>query len=188
MKRSFLTLLFLASFSMYLIYAQSNIDSTNETQIWKIFASGVCDFNTFETGEIKQNFIDVKQVGNKFYWGEDNVFTIYNKKEKHSGFMSITTYDFIDKFKQRGVMIYSLSFVLAGYNIFASAFFTALNNGVVSAAISFLRTLVFQVTAVLTLPLWLDVDGIWLSIVAAEGMAILVSGILFVKMRNRYGY
>ena len=106
MKRSFLTLLFLASFSMYLIYAQSNIDSTNETQIWKIFASGVCDFNTFETGEIKQNFIDVKQVGNKFYWGEDNVFTIYNKKEKHSGFMSITTYDFIDKFKQRGVMIY----------------------------------------------------------------------------------
>lgn len=106
MKRSFLTLLFLASFSMYLIYAQSNIDSTNETQIWKIFASGVCDFNTFETGEIKQNFIDVKQVGNKFYWGEDNVFTIYNKKEKHSGFMSITTYDFIDKFKQRGIMIY----------------------------------------------------------------------------------
>ena len=89
---------------------------------------------------------------------------------------------------QRGVMIYSLSFVLAGYNIFASAFFTALNNGVVSAAISLLRTLVFQVAAVLTLPLWLDVDGIWLSIVAAEGMAILVSGILFVKMRNRYGY
>ena len=52
---------------------------------------------------------------------------------------------------QRGVMIYSLSFVLAGYNIFASAFFTALNNGVVSAAVSFLRTLVFQVAAVLTL-------------------------------------
>ena len=89
---------------------------------------------------------------------------------------------------QRGVMIYSISFLLTGYNIFASSFFTALNNGVVSAAISFLRTLLFQVVAVLVLPVVLELDGIWAAVIAAEGAAIAVSGVFFIAMRRKYGY
>ena len=88
----------------------------------------------------------------------------------------------------RGLSLYSISFLLTGFNIFASAFFTALNDGLTSAAISFLRTLLFQVAAVLLLPLVLGLDGIWLAIVAAEGLALLVSAGLIVFMRNKYGY
>ena len=73
-------------------------------------------------------------------------------------------------------------------NIFSSAFFTALNNGAISAAISFLRTLVFQVFAVLVLPMVLDIDGIWYALVFAEAAALLVSAALLVKNRNRYHY
>lgn len=75
----------------------------------------------------------------------------------------------------RGFMLYSISFLVSGVNIFGSAFFTALNNGLVSAAISFLRTLVFQVAVVLLLPLLLGIDGIWLAIVAAELLALAVT-------------
>ena len=71
----------------------------------------------------------------------------------------------------RGFGIYSFSFLFAGINIFASSFFTALNNGLISALISFLRTLVFQVASVLLLPLILGIDGIWISIVVAELIA-----------------
>ncbi len=84
--------------------------------------------------------------------------------------------------------LYSLSFLFAGINIFGSAFFTALNNGVVSAVISFLRTLVFQMAAVLILPIFLEVDGIWLAIVAAELLALLVTVGLLIKMKGRYHY
>ena len=84
--------------------------------------------------------------------------------------------------------LYSLSFLCAGFNIFGSAFFTALNNGAVSAAISFLRTLVFQMAAVLILPVFLEVDGIWLAIAAAELLALLVTAGLLVKMKGRYHY
>ena len=84
--------------------------------------------------------------------------------------------------------LYSLSFLFAGFNIFGSAFFTALNNGVVSAVISFLRTLVFQMAAVLILPIFLEVDGIWLAIVAAELMALVVTAGFLVKMKERYHY
>ena len=89
---------------------------------------------------------------------------------------------------ERGVRIYAPSFLLAGLNIFGSAFFTALNNGAVSAAISFLRTLLFQVAAVLVLPLFLGLDGIWLAVIAAEGMALCVTAAFLVKMRTRYHY
>lgn len=88
----------------------------------------------------------------------------------------------------RGFRLYALAFLVMGVNIFGSAFFTALNNGAVSAAISFLRTLVFQVAAVLILPIVLEVDGIWLAIVAAELMALAVTGFFLVKMRKRYRY
>lgn len=88
----------------------------------------------------------------------------------------------------RGFRLFSLSFLLTGFNIFGSAFFTALNNGVVSACISFLRTLLFQVAAVLLLPIVLGVDGIWLAIVAAELLAFGVTVLFLWKMRGRYRY
>ena len=84
--------------------------------------------------------------------------------------------------------LFSWSFLLAGFNIFTSGFFTALNNGAISAAISFLRTLVFQSGAVLLLPLLLDVDGIWWAITAAECFAFLISAIFLVAKRNKYHY
>ena len=88
----------------------------------------------------------------------------------------------------RGFRLYSLSFMLCGFNIFGSSLFTALNNGLVSAAISFLRTLVFQVGAVLLLPAVLELDGIWLSVVAAELGALVLTGVLVAKLRRRYHY
>lgn len=88
----------------------------------------------------------------------------------------------------RGFMLYSISFLVSGVNIFGSAFFTALNNGLVSAAISFLRTLVFQVAAVLLLPLLLGIDGIWLAIVAAELLALAVTLVFFIVKRKQYHY
>lgn len=80
--------------------------------------------------------------------------------------------------------IYSFSFLFAGFAVFTSSFFTALNDGLTSALISFLRTLVFQITAVLILPLVFGIDGIWISIVAAEIMAVTVS-LLFLFLRRR---
>lgn len=88
----------------------------------------------------------------------------------------------------RGFRLYSLSFLVMGFNIFGSAFFTALNNGGVSAAISFLRTLLFQAAAVLLLPALLGVDGIWLSILAAELMALVVTAAFLIRMGGRYHY
>ena len=89
---------------------------------------------------------------------------------------------------EHALKLYAFSFLLCGFNIFSSAFFTALNNGAISAAISFLRTLVFQVFAVLVLPIVLDIDGIWYALVFAEAAALLVSAALLVKNRNRYHY
>lgn len=88
----------------------------------------------------------------------------------------------------RALQIFAVSFVLSGINIFASAFFTALNNGGVSAAISFLRTLVFQVLAILLLPALLGIDGIWLSVAAAEVFASLVSMFFLFLKRKEYHY
>lgn len=84
--------------------------------------------------------------------------------------------------------IFSFSFLFAGFAIYGSSFFTALNNGVISAMISFLRTLVFQIAAVLIFPLFWQLDGIWFSIVAAEVMAVAITAIFLVAMRKRYDY
>ncbi len=88
----------------------------------------------------------------------------------------------------RGFIIYALSFLLSGFNIFGSSLFTALNNGLISAAISFLRTLVCQIAAVMVLPLFFELDGIWFSIVAAELAALLLTVFFIVKYRGRYHY
>lgn len=88
----------------------------------------------------------------------------------------------------RGFQLYALSFLVMGFNVWGSAFFTALNNGAVSAAISFLRTLVFQIIAVLVLPLIFGIDGVWLSIVVAEVLSLAVTGFFLVTRKNRYQY
>ena len=87
-----------------------------------------------------------------------------------------------------GFRIYSLSFLLCGFNLFGSSLFTALNNGLISAVISFFRTLICQIAAVMLLPLVLELDGIWLSIVVAEFAALVLTVICFAKYRKRYHY
>lgn len=84
--------------------------------------------------------------------------------------------------------LFSFSFLLSGFNIFTSAFFTALNNGFVSAAISFLRTLLFQTCCVLVLPVLFDIDGIWWAITAAEVFAFAISLTFLLTKRKKYGY
>jgi Na+-driven multidrug efflux pump len=89
---------------------------------------------------------------------------------------------------QRGFVVYSFSFLFAGFAIYGSSFFTALNNGLVSAIMSFLRTMVFQVAAVLLLPLIWELNGIWISIVVAEVMAVAVTVAFMIGMRKKYHY
>lgn len=87
-----------------------------------------------------------------------------------------------------GFRIFALSFVFMGYAIFSSSFFTALNDGLTSAVISFLRTVVFQVAAVILLPLIWGIDGVWYSIVVAELMAVMFSILFLVIKRKKYHY
>ena len=88
----------------------------------------------------------------------------------------------------RAFRLYGLSFLIMGFNVYASSFFTALGDGVTSALISFLRTLLFQVAAVLLLPLLLGIDGIWLAVTAAELAALLVSVGLFITRDQQFHY
>lgn len=103
-----------------------------------------------------------------------NIFVGYD-----SGLMDLTLHAF---------RISSFAFLFAGFAIYGSAFFTALNNGLISALISFLRTLVFQVAAVIIFPIILGINGIWISIVAAEIIAALVTVIFIFAMRKKYHY
>ena len=88
----------------------------------------------------------------------------------------------------RAIRFYAVSYLLCGFNIFASSFFTALSNGAVSATISVLRTFVFQVLCVLLLPVLFGIDGIWLALTAAELLALIVSIFFFARMRGKYQY
>ena len=87
-----------------------------------------------------------------------------------------------------GFRLFALCFPFMGYAIFGSNFFTALNDGLISALISFLRTLVFQLGAVLLLPLIWELDGIWLSVVVAEFVAAAFSALFVVIKRKKYHY
>ena len=87
-----------------------------------------------------------------------------------------------------GFQIFALSFIFMCFAIYGSSFFTALNDGLTSAAISFLRTLVFQVAAVLLLPTIWDIDGIWMSIVVAEFMAVVLTAAFLATKRRKYHY
>ena len=84
--------------------------------------------------------------------------------------------------------IFSFSFLFSGFSIFGSSFFTALSDGLTSALISFLRTLVFQVAAVIIFPIFRGLDGVWLSIVAAELASIIVTGAFLSAKSKKYGY
>ena len=87
-----------------------------------------------------------------------------------------------------GFRIFALSFVFMGFGIFISSFFTALNDGITSAIISFLRTLVFQAAAILFLPLLLGIDGIWFSILIAEFIAVIFGVIFLFAKQKKYHY
>ncbi len=86
------------------------------------------------------------------------------------------------------IRLYMLSFMIFGLNMFVSAFFTALNNGLVSAAAAFTRTLVFELGAIFILPLFLDLDGVWLAVDLADVLALIMSVILLASLRRRYRY
>lgn len=92
------------------------------------------------------------------------------------------------KITQRAFFFYSFSFLFSGVGIFGSSFFTAMNDGLISALISFLRTLVFQTGAVFIFPLLWGLDGIWMSVVLAEAMATVVTVGIFFGKRKRYRY
>lgn len=87
-----------------------------------------------------------------------------------------------------GFQIFALSFLFMGFGIFASGFFTALNDGVTSAVISFLRTLVLQTATVMILPEFMGINGVWISVVAAEFMAVILGAVFLIGKRNRYHY
>ena len=87
-----------------------------------------------------------------------------------------------------GFQIYAFAFLFMGYAIYASGFFTALNDGLTSALISFLRTMVFQIAAVILLPLFFGIDGVWYSIVVAEALAVILSAFFVIIKRKKYHY
>lgn len=86
------------------------------------------------------------------------------------------------------IRLYSLSYIISWFNIYASSFFTALNDGFISALISFLRTLVFQIIVILILPELIGINGIWLSVLTAEILALIVSLVCFIKNKKKYEY
>jgi Na+-driven multidrug efflux pump len=88
----------------------------------------------------------------------------------------------------RGFSIFAFGFIFSGIGILGSSFFTALNDGVTSAIISFLRTIVFQIAAILILPIFLDIDGIWISVAVAEMLATIVTVLCLLLKRKKYGY
>ena len=87
-----------------------------------------------------------------------------------------------------GFKVFSFSFFFSGLCIFASSFFTALNNGLVSAAISFMRTIMFQMVLILTLPLLFKTEGIWYSMLIAEILSLVVAAIFLLSNRKKYEY
>lgn len=87
-----------------------------------------------------------------------------------------------------GSQIFAFSYLLSGFNIWASAFFTALSNGLISALLSFLRLFVFQIGCILILPRIFGLSGIWASIAVAEVLAAVPAAVCLFACRNKYGY
>jgi len=81
-----------------------------------------------------------------------------------------------------------VSFLFMGFAMYGSGFFTALNDGLTSALISFIRTLVFQISAVMLLPLIWGIDGVWVSLIVAEFMSMILCAVFIFTKKNRYHY
>lgn len=92
------------------------------------------------------------------------------------------------KMTTTAIRIFSLSYLMSGINTYASSFFTALNNGGASATISFMRTFVFEIAAILILPILFKINGIWFSVIVAEFLSLIVSIIFFIVKRKKYQY
>ncbi len=103
-----------------------------------------------------------------------SIFVSYDE-----GLLNITT---------NAIRLFSISYLISGFNIFSSSFFTALNNGFVSAAISFMRTLVFQVAMIFLLPAIWGINGIWLAVAVAETLSLFVCIIFLIKNKKKYQY
>ncbi|MBD5632246.1 MAG: MATE family efflux transporter [Clostridia bacterium] len=88
----------------------------------------------------------------------------------------------------RGLRIYSIAFIISGFSVFGSSLFTALNNGLISAIISFSRTFVFQIAAVMVIPIWLGIDGVWSATCFADILSLIVTASLILAFRKKYGY
>lgn len=89
---------------------------------------------------------------------------------------------------KHAMKIYSFSFIVMGFNIFASSFFTALNNGLISALISGIRTLIFQTSSVILFAKWFGLNGVWSSVIVAETVALILGVIFFITNRKKYDY
>ena len=89
---------------------------------------------------------------------------------------------------RRGFIIFSFHFLICGINIYGSSLFTSLGNGLISAIIAFLRTLLFQSASVLILPVWFDLDGIWFSVIVAEMLSLIVTVFFILYKRKEYQY
>ncbi|ORX56502.1 mate-domain-containing protein [Piromyces finnis] len=92
------------------------------------------------------------------------------------------------KMTLKALRIYSISFIIMGYNIYASAFFTGLNNGIVSAIISVFRTIISEIAMIFILPIFFDLDGVWMAVSFAELISLIVSIILLILNRKKYQY
>jgi Na+-driven multidrug efflux pump len=144
-----------------------------------------------------------------FNYGADNACELKNLFRKSMGILMISSVSMVAlavglagplsgvfvgydprlmEMTQRGFVIYAFSFLFSGFNIFGSSMFTAFNNGLISALISFVRALICQVAAVMLLPLIWKLDGIWFSVVAAELVALCLTLSCFVIYRKRYKY
>ena len=106
-----------------------------------------------------------------------------------SPFIKIFGYEYdLYKMALRGFRIYGFIFLLVGFNMYGSSLFTALNNGLISALISFLRTIAFQITFVMVLPIFMGLDGVWCASLFADIAALIVTVIFICAFRKKYGY
>lgn len=144
-----------------------------------------------------------------FHYGAENYDELKNLFKKGMGFIAVSAlimitlsqtlanlvagtfvgYDAeLTALTARAFRLYSLAFLLSGFNIYGSDFFTALNNGKLSATISFTRTIVLEMSAVLLLPLVLGVDGIWVALPIAEALALCLTAYFLISRRHKYHY
>lgn len=143
-----------------------NYGSANTTELKNLFKKSVTIISTFSVSMLILAEVLAKPLA--------LIFTSYDKT-----LLDMTVHAFA---------IYSVSFLFCGVGIFGSALFTAMNNGLISAILSFVRTVVLQVSFVLILPILFALDGIWWSVVFAEGISALISIFCIIKYRKVYNY